>query len=124
MPWGTSGGIVLSVEERESQRRNLEEAARRRETAWDKKLEKNRNKKREDNGNKSLVAAVDMNEENNPEVLRLVQAAKRREDEVVRQMGFSPFQPHMSFSSGSNSVAEVKSTTNTTSLQDKISIGC
>ena len=37
---------VLSPEERELQRKNLEEAARRRETAWDRKLEKNRNRKK------------------------------------------------------------------------------
>ena len=89
----------MSPEERELQRRNLEEAARRREEAWEKKLEKNRNKKKEDDNFSSK--AMSLVEENNPDTLKVIEAAKRREAQVVKQMGFSPFQPHMSFSSGS-----------------------
>ena len=37
---------VFSPEEKELQRRNLEEAARRRETAWDRKLEQTRTRKK------------------------------------------------------------------------------
>lgn len=41
--------------------------------------------------------------ESNPETMKLVEAAKRREEEERRARGgFSPFQPHMSFSSGAN----------------------
>ena len=43
-------------------------------------------------------------DESNPETLRMVEAAKRREEEERRvRGGFSPFQPHMSFSSAASS---------------------
>lgn len=48
--------IAMSAEEREAQRKNLVESAKRREEAWDKKLEKNRNKKKVSHGGWSSFA--------------------------------------------------------------------
>lgn len=94
----------LSEEEKSSRRIARFKAAEDRGGAWEKRFAANRLKKVNIRDDNRSVFEHDTSEKSQ-ETARQVAAAKMAEDKAVREMGYNPFKPHMSFSAGGNTTA-------------------
>lgn len=98
--------LTISLEEKEARRLAMIKAAQDRESAWDRKISNGRKNKTNNNDINSKVKPVYDHsaaaEINNPETVYRVEMAKKAEEKAVKSMGYDPFKPHMSFSSGNS----------------------
>jgi hypothetical protein len=109
---------TISLEEKEARRLAMIKAAKDRESAWDRKISSGRKNKTNFDVNSKDKPCYDHSvaaDINNPETAHRVEMAKKAEENTVKSMGYDPFRPHMSFSSGSTESSN-KSLSPTSSL--------
>lgn len=100
----TSSGksIALSEKEKDERREAMIKAANDRQSSWDKRLE--RSAKNRIMNQKGNITDNGKNELINPETLKTIEAAKRKEQALVNSLGYDPFKPLLSSNiSGSRS---------------------
>jgi hypothetical protein len=93
---------ALTEEERRQRREVLSAAAQDRSKAWDKKITQ---KKQQSVNNTSGIivdpdSATDVAATHHEETQRAIQKTKELEKKIEKDMGYNPFKPHMSFTSG------------------------
>ena len=98
-----SKSAPLSDKEKDERREAMIKAANDRQSSWDKRLERSA-KNRGINQKGNITNDNNNNEPINPETLKTIEAAKRKEQALKNSLGYDPFKPLLSSNiSGSSS---------------------